>query len=136
MILDTNFISNLINGNEEAWEKALEINEKDENKSITEVVLFELYYGAFADENEELVRLVSNIATMYDMKNLGEEEIIEGAKRLAEADNSEGGDSGVGYRDGMIGGVAACHSEVVLTENVTDFEKLDVDIEEFNSDSD
>jgi|GEM_PF-648032 len=135
MILDTNFVSAIINGEEEAWDKAEDLHEEDETVRITEVVLFELFYGAFYDENEKLVREVSNIATMYEMENLDEDSIIEGAQKLSKADLDEGGESGVEPRDGMIGGIAAQNGEDVVTENVDDFNKLDVDVREFNSDN-
>lgn len=136
MILDTVFCSYLINEEEEAWEKATEVFEENSDISITPVILFELYYGAFLDENSELVRRVSNIARMYDMKSMNEDDIVEGAERLARADLEEGGESGVGQRDGMIGGVAANRGEEVLTENVDDFEKLNVSVEDFTLSSD
>lgn len=133
MILDTNFVSGLIDEDPDTFSKATEINDTSETNKVTPVVLFELYYGAFADENSDLVRRVTNIAAIYEIANMGEEEVKEGALRLAMADIKEGGESGVEIPDAMIGGVAACRNEKVVTGNVDDFEKLGVDIEEFQS---
>ncbi|WP_232685911.1 PIN domain-containing protein [Halobacterium zhouii] len=131
MILDTNFLSHLIDEDQEAWDVARDIHANDVDKKITPVVLFELYYGAVSNGDENLIRRVRNVAKMYDMVPMSDDKVMLGAELLADADSKEGGDCGVGQRDGMIAGVAADEDEPVLTENVSDFEKLDVGLEEF-----
>lgn len=133
MILDTVFLSHIIKENQKAFDKAEEIHQVEKENSITSTTLFELYYGAFSEESEELVRRVNNLSKMYNMKKLNKESILEGAELLADADISEGGDCGVGQRDAMIAGIAAAHNESVLTVD-DDFEKLDVDVEIFSID--
>lgn len=134
MILDTSFLSHLIDEVPEAWDKSTEIHEEEFEKNITSVILFELYYGARLDENSDLVRKVNNISMMYNIRRMGKDEAFEGAERLANADLAEGGESGVEFEDAMIAGVAAYYGESVLTENVDDFRKLGVEVEEFSFD--
>mgnify|MGYP000430479023 CR=1 FL=1 len=131
MILDTNFLSDLIDGEQEAWEKAKEIHGENNSNSITPIVLFELYFGAKYDENDELVRMVNNILTMYNIEGMDIDAAKEGATLLADADLQEGGESGVETEDAMIAGSAACNNHTVLTDNVLDFNKLGVDVENF-----
>lgn len=133
MILETTFVSHLMKGNDGAFEKAQELHEKGETQWITPVVLFELYYGAYMAEDEELVRLVSNVARMFEIAYMKEEESEHGARLLAQADLAEGGNCGVERPDAMIAGVASQLGETVITENVEDFRKLRSDIEEFTS---
>lgn len=129
MIIDTSFLIELLSDNPDAFQKAEELHENDGLQFITPINLYELYYGAIASENANEIRRVNNIATMYQIANMGEEEGKKGAELLANADLREGGDCGVGHKDAMIAGIAANMEETVLAED-DDFDKLDVDWEE------
>lgn len=52
-------------------------------------------------------------------------------KLLAEADDREGGNSGVGLNDAYVAATADILDEAVLTANVSDFEKLGVEVETY-----
>lgn len=130
MIIDTSFIIELLDENPDAFQKATEVYEDEEMCYITPVVFHELYYGALASQDEEEVRKVLNILTMYRMADMSEEESRKSARLLADADLSEGGDCGVGHRDAMIAGVADSMNDDVLAKD-SDFEKLNVGVERF-----
>jgi predicted nucleic acid-binding protein len=130
MIIDTSFIIELLDENRDAFAKAEEISESGETCYITPVVFHELYYGALATQDEDEIRKVLNILTMYGMVDMTEQGSHRSARLLADADNNEGGDCGVGHRDAMVAGVADSLEQEILSKD-DDFEKLDVEVEIF-----
>jgi len=93
--------------------------------------VWELHYGAAYTESAQERRRVRNLLLMYPPVGIDEETARRGAELLAAADRRADGQSGVDTEDGLIGAVADRFDEPVLTANVSDFERLEVDVETY-----
>ncbi|MEZ3114753.1 PIN domain-containing protein [Halobaculum sp. MBLA0147] len=130
MILDTSFLIDLFDGRDAAFEKGTELSASDRVQRVPAPVVTELSYGAaFGDEGE--VRRVHNALQMYPVVEQDEGVARRAGELLAAADERAGGESGVDTVDSMVAAVADLHGEPVLTDNVTDFERLDVSVESY-----
>lgn len=131
MILDTSFLLDLKDGNPEAFEKGIELFENDVVQRVSLPSVWELYYGVEYTESEEELRKVQNLLLMYPLFGLDEATAQRGGELLAQADRTAGGDSGIDNEDALIAAAADYVNEPVLTDNVDDFERLDVDVETY-----
>lgn len=129
MLLDTTFLIDLMNGDEGAVEKAREMEADLVQQRISSMTLFELYYGiSRASESEserETVEEVLESKPIYPADTA----VMRKAGRLAGELGNDG--TPVGDGDVIIGATATVVEEPVLTRNVDDFERLDVDVETY-----
>ncbi|TKX70390.1 type II toxin-antitoxin system VapC family toxin [Halorubrum sp. SP9] len=129
MLLDTSFLIDLMNGDEDAVEKARELETELIQQRISSMTLFELYYGiARATESEDERKKVENILASKPV-HPADTAVMRKAGRLADELQNEG--TPVGDGDVIIAATAEVVDEPVLTRNVDDFERLDVEIERY-----
>lgn len=131
MILDTSFLLDLKDGDSDAFEKATDLYESAAVQRVSTVTAAELQYGATYAASEDERRRVRNLLSMYPLVPVAEDIALEAGELLAEADRRADGTSGVDTEDSYIAATAAQHAEAVLTRNVTDFERLGVDVETY-----
>ena len=130
MILDTSFLIDLFDGQEAAFEKAIEISESASVQRVPAPVVMELSYGvAFGDEEER--RKVRNALSMYPIVPQDETIAQRAGELLARADRDAGGESGIDKVDPMIAAVGDVESDPILTANTADFLALGVDVERY-----
>ncbi|SFR32335.1 type II toxin-antitoxin system VapC family toxin [Halorubrum sodomense] len=129
MLPDTSFLIDLMNGDEDAVEKARELETELIQQRISSMTLFELYYGiARATESEDERKKVENILASKPV-HPADTAVMRKAGRLAGELQNEG--TPVGDGDVIIAATAEVVDEPVLTRNVDDFERLDVEIERY-----
>ncbi|PSP81843.1 nuclease [Halobacteriales archaeon QS_4_69_225] len=124
MILDTSFLLDLKDRDKTAFEKGIEIHEQTQR--IVPVTVAELYFGVEYTESEEERRRVENLLSMYPVVVPREATARRAGELRARAAREH--DRNVGITDSIIGAAADLHGEAVLTDNVTDFEALGVDV--------
>lgn len=128
MILDTSFLIDLFDGEEAAFKKGVQLSKENVVQRVPSPVVTELSYGAeFGDKEEK--RQVRNALHMYPIVEQDAETAHLSGELLAMADSN--GESGVGWIDAMIAAVAERYDEPVLTNNIRDFERLDVEVEAY-----
>ena len=129
VLLDTSFLIDLMNGDEGAVEKARELEAELIQQRLSSMTLFELYYGiARATDSEterEQVEAVLAAKPVYP----ADTPVMRKAGRLAGELGNDGTPTGDG--DVIIGATADVVEEPVLTRNVEDSERLDVDVETY-----
>lgn len=129
MLLDTSFLIDLMNGDQDAVEKAHELETNLVQQRISSMTLFELPYGiarvADSEAEREQVETVLSSKPTYPADG----DVMRKAGRLA----GELQNAGTPVEDGdvIIGATAAVLEEPVLTRNVDDFDRLDVEIETY-----
>jgi predicted nucleic acid-binding protein len=131
MILDTNYLIKLFDGHPGAHEKARELHDEREIQRVPAPVFTELEYGAEYELGEDERRRIRNVSRMYSVTRLDEEMARRAGQLHAQADKEQGGNSGADAIDAMVAAVAETAGEKVITENVTDFQQLGVDVESF-----
>ena len=132
MILDTSFLIDLKDGETSAFKKTRELNNKGISGHITEISIYELYYGVEYTNSEEEKRKVDNLLLIYPVIELTDETLKIGANLAATADRAaDEGDPEIDQLDPLIAAVAESRNEPVLTDNVSDFSELDVPIETY-----
>lgn len=130
MILDTSFLIDLFDGQQAAFEKGIELSERQVVQRIPSPVVMELTYGVtFGDEDEQ--RKVQNALRMYPIVAQDEQIAHRAGQLLAQADIAASGESGIDKVDQMVAAVADHFVEPVLTDNVDDFVTLGVEIESY-----
>lgn len=130
MILDTSFLIDLFDGRRNAFEKGRQLSEDGIVQRVPAPVLMELTYGAeFGDEDER--RAVRNAVRMYPVVDQDDRIARRAGRLLARADIDAGGRTGIDTVDPMVAAVADRYDEPVLTDNVDDFQALDVAVEPY-----
>jgi predicted nucleic acid-binding protein len=131
MILDSTFVLDLVAEDRDAFEKGVEVVEREEQQWIPTPVVAEAFYGAATERSATSRREVRNRLLAYPRIDLNEEITRTAGRLLAHADDASGGESGVGWNDAQIGATADLLDQPVLTRNVADFETLDVPVETY-----
>jgi hypothetical protein len=130
VILDTSFLIDLFDGQQEAFEKGLELSEARTVQRVPSPVVMELTYGAeFGDEEER--RNVRNALGMYPIVEQDETIAHRAGQLLARADQQADGDSGIDTVDPMVAAVSDIFDEPVLTANIEHFRRLGVEVEAY-----
>ncbi|WP_144903960.1 type II toxin-antitoxin system VapC family toxin [Halobellus captivus] len=126
MLLDTAFLIDLMNGDEGAIEKAREVERDLVQQRISSMTLFELYYGVARAMDTESER--NTVEEILESKPIypADTAVMRKAGRLSGELQNEG--TPVGDGDVIIAATAAVLEEPVLTRNVDDFERLDIDV--------
>ncbi|WP_223174426.1 type II toxin-antitoxin system VapC family toxin [Halorubrum xinjiangense] len=129
VLLDTSFLIDLMNGDEDAVEKARELETELVQQRISSMTLFELYYGiSRATESESERQKVEDVLASKPI-HPADTAVMRKAGRLAGELQNEG--TPVGDGDVIIAATAEVVDEPVLTRNVEGFERLDVEIESY-----
>jgi len=129
VLLDTSFLIDLMNGDEAAVEKAKELERDLVQQRLSSMTLFELYYGiARAKQSEAERERVENVLASKPI-HPADTAVMQKAGRLSGELATRG--NTVSDGDVIIGATARVLDEPVLTRNVDDFERLDVDVETY-----
>ena len=129
MLLDTSFLIDLMDGDEGAVEKARKLESDLVQQRLSAMTLFELYYGiARATDSEAEGKKIKDVLASKPV-HPADTAVMRKAGRLSGELQNDG--SPVGDGDVIIGATAAVVEEPVLTRNVDDFERLDVEIETY-----
>lgn len=129
MLLDTSFLIDLMNGDEGAVEKAQELETDLIQQRLSSMTLFELYYGvARSGQSKDEREKVENVLASKPI-HPADTAVMRKAGRLSGELVNEG--NAVEDGDVIIGATADVVEEPVLTRNVDDFERLDVEIETY-----
>jgi hypothetical protein len=130
VILDTSFLIDLFDGQQDAFEKGLELSEARIVQRVPAPVVVELSYGAEFGRKEER-RNVRNALRMYPIVEQDETIAHRAGQLLARADHQAEGESGIDKVDPMVAAVADIYDEPVLTANIEHFGRLGVDVETY-----
>jgi tRNA(fMet)-specific endonuclease VapC len=128
-LLDTSFLIDLMNGDDPAVEKARELETDLVQQRLSAMTLFELSYGIARAVDAEPERERAETVLASKPIHPADTAVMRKAGRLAGDLQNEG--TPVGDSDVIVGATAAVLDEPVLTRNVEDFERLDVEIEEY-----
>ena len=129
MLLDTSFLIDLMSGDEGAVEKARELERELVQQRLSAMTLFELYYGVARAERSGEERETVEAVLASKPIHPADTAVMRKAGRLSGKLMNEG--NAVGDGDVMVGATAAVVDDPVLTRNVEDFERLDVDVETY-----
>ena len=130
MILDTSFLIDLFDGQQDAFEKGLELSRARTVQRVPAPVVMELSYGAEFGGDEER-RNVKNALRMYPIVQQDETIAHRAGQLLARADQQAGGESGIDKVDPMVAAVSDIYDEPVLTANIEHFGRLGVQVESY-----
>ncbi|QHS18335.1 type II toxin-antitoxin system VapC family toxin [haloarchaeon 3A1-DGR] len=129
MLLDTSFLIDLMNGDEDAIKKAEKLENDLVQQRLSSMTLFELYYGIARASNTETEREKMEQVLASKPIHPADTAVMRKAGRLSGELQNNG--SPVGDGDVIIGSTADVVEEPVLTRNVEDFERLGVDVETY-----
>ena len=131
MILDSTYVFDLMSSNSDAFEKGVEAVERGELQWLPVPVLAETFYGVATRRSDTTEKKVRNRLGNYPRIDVNEEIARTAGRLYAKADDRAGGDSGVDVNDTYVAATADLLNDTVLTRNVTDFEKLGVEVETY-----
>lgn len=122
MIVDTDFIIDVMNGHEGAIARAKQMDRDGVPQRVPGPVVFELFIGV--GYNDRPREEIAKIEAVIDSKPYVPmtESIARKAGRITGQLNASGDAVGIG--DAMIGASAVVLDEPVLTGNVDDFERI------------
>lgn len=115
----------------DAFAKGTELVERGEMQWLPTPVVAEAYYGVATARSDTTEQELRNRLLGYPRINVDEEIARTAGELLATADDDAGGNAGVGANDAYIAAMADVLDDVVLTDNVDDFETLGVDVERY-----
>ncbi|WP_415380416.1 type II toxin-antitoxin system VapC family toxin [Halosimplex sp. TS25] len=129
MLLDTAFLIDLMDGDEDAVEKARELERDLVQQRLSSMTLFELYYGIARATDSTTER--EKVEQVLESKPIhpADTAVMRKAGRLAGELQNDG--TPVGDGDVIIGATGEVLEEPVLTRNVEDYERLGVEIESY-----
>jgi len=128
-LLDTSFLIDLMNGDEDAIAKARELEANLIQQRLSSMTLFELYYGIERSNQSKGKReKVENVLSSKPV-HPADTAVMRKAGRLSGKLVNEG--NTVDDGDVIIGVTADVVDEPVLTRNVDDFDRLGVDVETY-----
>lgn len=130
MILDTCFLIDLMNNNDDAFNKLIELEKRQEVQKITAISVFELFSGAERSNNpqKEKEKIQQAYINML-MMSLDEKSASKGGELFG---NSVKKGKMLPFSDCMIAGIVIANNETLLTRNVKDFSKIEeLRIEEY-----
>lgn len=131
MIIDSSYLFDLMASDSDAFSKGSELVERGEMQWLPTPVIAEAFYGVATARSETTEQEVRNRLLGYPRVGVDEEIARVAGKLLAAADDSMGGDAGVGPNDAYIAAMADVLDDAVLTHNVDDFKVLGVPVETY-----
>lgn len=121
MILDTTFLHDVMHADDEAVEKAREIEESGTVR-LSAMSVYELFYGVgFTDKSQTERRKVESVISSKQILP-ADAEVMRKAGKIDGRLSRDG--EKVGQGDVVIGATALLHDERVLTRNVDEFERV------------
>lgn len=123
MIVDTNVVIRILQGDERAIEEVARIESNHGSLHISTVTEFELYHSLKRVTNTE--ERLAQINAVLDSKPTysADSAVMQKAGRLDGKLAANG--EAIGMGDTIIAATALIHEEPVLTENVSHFERID-----------
>ncbi|TQQ83704.1 PIN domain-containing protein [Halonotius terrestris] len=131
MIIDSSYLFDLMAGDDDAFSKGVELVERGEMQWLPTPVVAEAYYGVATAGSDTTEQEVRNRLLGYPRVSVDDEIARVAGELLAEADDTVGGDAGVGSNGAYIAAMASVLDDAVLTDNVDDFETLGVPVETY-----
>lgn len=133
MILDTTFVISLFKRQRAAFSKGAELVDAGIVQRLPSPVLYELQYGVEMGGDEDERRGIGDLSHLYPVVEVDERLARRAGRLCATADTAAGGvnQAGIDDIDPLVAAVADEYNEPVLTRNVTDFEKLGVEVETY-----
>jgi predicted nucleic acid-binding protein len=131
VILDTNFLIDLFDGDESARAKAQELHHRQAIQRIPAPVLAELEYGAEHELDDAERRRIRNVSSLYSVTRLDQNLALRAGQLVAKADRQTDGATGADLVDAMVAAVGEVSDEPVLTDDERDFDDLGVRTESF-----
>jgi predicted nucleic acid-binding protein len=121
VILDTTFLHDLMYGNDDAVEKARELDQ-DGSVALSSMTVYELYYGVgYTDKGRaEKAKVDSVIGSKQVLPS--DTSVMRKAGKIDGRLSRDG--EKVGQADIVIGATAILHDRPVLTRNVAKFERI------------
>jgi predicted nucleic acid-binding protein len=129
VLLDTSFLIDLMNGDDDAVEKARELETELVQQRVSSMTLFELYYGIARVVNSEAEREKVERVLASKPIHPADTAVMRKAGRLSGNLQSDG--TPVGDGDAIIGATADVVEEPVITRNIEEFERLGVEVETY-----
>lgn len=129
MLLDTSFLIDLMDGDDGAVEKAHELETDLVQQRLSSMTLFELCYGVVRAIDSETEREKVEDVLASKPIHPADTAVMRKAGRLSGELQNDG--APVGDGDVIIGATADVVEEPVLTRNVEDFERLDVEVDTY-----
>ncbi len=122
MILDTNFIIDLMDGLPEAIAKQEQMQNQKENLFVCTPTIFELFTGvaksSFPEKEKQKVREILQSQLVLELNKYSAEEAGKINGSLCKEGNP------IDSEDCMIAGIALHHGEKILTRNKKHFERV------------
>lgn len=131
MILDTTFLVHLFRERPDAFEKGVELAREGVIQRVPTPAVAELSYGIERWGSADEMRTVDNAMRMYPVVGLTRELADRAGVLGARADGTVGRESDIDKVDPMVAAVAEFYDEPVLTENVSNFQTLGVEVETY-----
>lgn len=129
VLLDTSFLIDLMDGDQGAVDKARELERDLVQQRLSSMTLFELYYGVVRAtvpaEERDTVEEVLRSKPVHP----ADTQVMQKAGRWSGELHEAG--TPVGDGDVIIGATADTMDEPVLTRNLEDFERLNVEVETY-----
>ena len=129
MLLDTSFLIDLMDGDDDAVRKAREIEAGLVQQRISSMTLFELYYGIARAADSEAERETVERVLASKPIHPADTAVMRKAGRMSGELQNDG--TPVGDGDVIIAATAEILEESVLTRNIEDFGRLGVEIETY-----
>lgn len=121
MILDTSFLHDLMYGDDDAVEKARELDEGG-NVALSSMTVYELYYGVgYTDKGRAEKKKVESVIGSKQVLP-ADASVMRKAGKIDRRLSRDG--EKVGQADIVIGATALLHDRPVLTRNVTEFKRI------------
>lgn len=131
MILDTAFLVHLFRERPDAFEKGVQLAREGVIQRVPTPAVAELSYGIERWGSADEMRTVDNAMRMYPVVDLTRELADRAGVLGARADGTVGRESDIDKVDPMVAAVAEFYDEPVLTENVSNFQTLGVEVETY-----
>ncbi len=121
IVIDTDALVGLLRG-DPAWSKRLEDLEKDARLFTTDINAFELYFGAnLSEKQEENEAATKGLLNQFTLLSTSKDAMQLAGKIGASL--QESGDK-IGIKDLLIGSIALLNQCDVLTNNTSEFERI------------
>lgn len=131
MILDSSYLFDLMAGDDAAFSKGVELVERGEMQWLPTPVVAEVYYGVATSRSDTTEQEVRNRLLAYPRVSVDAEVARVAGELLAAADDTAGGNAGVGSNDAYIAAMASVIDDAVLTDNIDDFKTLGVPVKTY-----
>lgn len=131
MIIDSSYLFDLMAEDPDAFAKGTELVDRGEMQWLPTPVVAETYYGVATARSTTTEEEVRNRLLGYPRIDVDEEVARIAGTLLANADDRSDAHGSVGANDAYIAAMAEVLDDAVLTDNVDDFETLNVPVETY-----